>query len=65
MSVSEYRVGAVVKGTGGHELGKLDTLIIDQVELPAALSLLRRTTRATNPLPTHLRRTLARAMGGR
>jgi len=43
----------------------LDALIVDQVELPAALSLLRRTARATNPLPTGLRQTLSRALGGR
>jgi uncharacterized protein (TIGR03435 family) len=47
------------------ERRSLDALIVDQVELPAALSLLRRTARATNPLPTGLRRTLSRALGGR
>jgi len=43
----------------------LDALIVDQVELPVALSLMRRTARATNPLPTGLRQTLSRALGGR
>ncbi len=43
----------------------LDALIVDQVELPVTLSLLRRTARATNPLPTGLRQTLSRALGGR
>jgi uncharacterized protein (TIGR03435 family) len=47
------------------ERRQLDALIVDQAELPAALSFLRSTSRATNPLPTGLRRTLSRALGGR
>lgn len=46
------------------ERRSLDALIVDQGELPAALSLLRRTARATSRLPTGLRRTLSRALGG-
>lgn len=47
------------------ERRQLDALIVDRAELPAALSLLRSTSRATNPLPAGLRRTLSRALGGR
>jgi uncharacterized protein (TIGR03435 family) len=43
----------------------LDALIIDQVELPVALSLMRRTAYATNSMPAGLRRTLSRTLGGR
>ena len=48
-----------------HERRPLDALIVDQVALPAALSLLRRTARATDPRPVGLRRTLSRALSGR